>query len=86
MARQLAGYSDDRPEATADGVAGDATLRAVLVSTGIAIVVLVPSLWLLFRLVLRGTLGQDYEPLDQRFRPLDAGAPGDRSADDGASR
>jgi NADH-quinone oxidoreductase subunit E len=29
MSRQLAGYSDDRPEATADGVAGDATLRGL---------------------------------------------------------
>jgi NADH-quinone oxidoreductase subunit E len=29
MSRQLAGYSDDRPEAMADGVAGDATLRGL---------------------------------------------------------
>jgi cytochrome d ubiquinol oxidase subunit II len=34
--------------------------------------VLVPSLVLLYRLVLRGTLDQGYEPLDQRFRPLEA--------------
>ncbi|MGX6448119.1 cytochrome d ubiquinol oxidase subunit II [Patulibacter sp. S7RM1-6] len=53
--------------------AGDATLSAVLVSTAIAVVVLTPSLWLLFRLVLRGTLDQRYEPLDQRFRPVEAG-------------
>ncbi|WP_022928998.1 cytochrome d ubiquinol oxidase subunit II [Patulibacter americanus] len=53
--------------------AGDATLQALLISTAIAVVVLTPSLWLLFRLVLNGTLDQRYEPLDQRFRPLDAG-------------
>jgi cytochrome d ubiquinol oxidase subunit II len=53
--------------------AGDPTLEAVLVSTAIAVVILGPSLWFLFRLVLRGTLDQTYEPLDQRFRPLDAG-------------
>jgi NADH-quinone oxidoreductase subunit E len=29
ISRQLAGYSDDRPEALADGVAGDATLRGL---------------------------------------------------------
>jgi cytochrome d ubiquinol oxidase subunit II len=63
--------------------AGDATLTAVLISTGIAVVILAPALWLLFRLVLRGTLDQDYEPLDQRFRPLDAGAGGGRTADAG---
>jgi cytochrome d ubiquinol oxidase subunit II len=56
----------------AQAAAGDATLRAVLVSTAIAVVVLTPSLWFLFRLVLNGTLDQRYEPLDQRFRPLDA--------------
>ena len=44
-----------------------------IVSTAIAVVVLGPSLWLLFRLVLRGTLDQRYEPLDQRFRPVEAG-------------
>jgi cytochrome d ubiquinol oxidase subunit II len=57
----------------AQAAAGDPTLEAVLVSTGIAVVILGPSLWFLFRLVLRGTLDQTYEPLDQRFRPLDAG-------------
>ncbi|WP_210491666.1 cytochrome d ubiquinol oxidase subunit II [Patulibacter sp. SYSU D01012] len=62
-----------------EAAAGDATLSAVLVSTAIAVVVLAPSLWLLFRLVLRGTLDQRYEPLDQRFRPVEAGD-GDGSA------
>ena len=33
-----------------------------------ASLILVPSLLYLYRLVLRGTLDQAYEPLDQRFR------------------
>jgi cytochrome bd ubiquinol oxidase subunit II len=53
--------------------APDSTLVAVLVSAGVGMVVLVPSLWLLFRLVLQGRLDQQLEPLDQRFRPLEAG-------------
>ena len=32
-------------------------------------VILVPSLWWLYRLVLQGRLDQEYEPLDQRFHP-----------------
>ncbi len=32
-------------------------------------IVLVPSLVYLYRLVLRGTLDQEFEPLDQRFDP-----------------
>jgi cytochrome bd ubiquinol oxidase subunit II len=47
--------------------AGDATLRSLFVALGIGAVVLVPSLALLYRLVLRGVLDQEYEPLDQRF-------------------
>jgi hypothetical protein len=35
-------------------------------------VILVPSLVLLYRLVLRGVLYHGYEPLDQQFRPLTA--------------
>ena len=35
--------------------------------------ILIPSLFYLYRLVLRGTLDQGYEPLDQRFKPLSAG-------------
>ncbi|MGI8846118.1 MAG: cytochrome d ubiquinol oxidase subunit II [Thermoleophilaceae bacterium] len=46
-----------------------ATLVAMLVSLGIGAIVLVPSLALLYRLVLNGTLDQEYEPLDQRFKP-----------------
>jgi cytochrome d ubiquinol oxidase subunit II len=53
--------------------ASDATLVALVVSMGIGFVILVPSLWYLYRLVLQGQLDQEYEPLDQRFRPLRAG-------------
>jgi cytochrome bd ubiquinol oxidase subunit II len=52
-----------------EAAASDATLAAVLVGLGIGAIVLVPSLVYLYRLVLRGTLDQSYEPLDQRFRP-----------------
>ena len=53
--------------------ASDATLLALVVSVGVGFVILVPSLAYLYRLVLQGRLDQEYEPLDQRFRPLDAG-------------
>jgi cytochrome bd ubiquinol oxidase subunit II len=49
--------------------AGDATLAAVLIGIGIGSLILGPSLWWLYRLVLQGRLDQSYEPLDQRFRP-----------------
>jgi cytochrome d ubiquinol oxidase subunit II len=52
--------------------AGDATLSALLVSLAVGAVILIPSLYLLYRLTLRGTLDQRFEPLDQRFRPLSA--------------
>jgi cytochrome d ubiquinol oxidase subunit II len=52
--------------------AGDATLTALLISIGAGLCVLVPSLVYLYRLVLKGTLHQEFEPLDQRFRPLTA--------------
>jgi len=54
-----------------DAAAPDATLTALVVSVGLGLLILVPSLWYLYRLVLRGTLDQSYEPLDQRFRPID---------------
>ena len=58
------------PDLTLDeAAASNATLAAVLVGIGIGAIVLVPSLWLLYRLVLRGTLDQQFEPLDQRFDP-----------------
>ena len=49
--------------------AGDATLAAVLIGIGAGSLILGPSLWFLYRLVLQGRLDQSYEPLDQRFRP-----------------
>lgn len=52
--------------------ASDATLSSLLVATGVGAIILVPSLVYLYRLVLRGTLDQDYEPLDQRFGPAPA--------------
>jgi len=47
--------------------ASDATLSAVVIGVAAGMVVLVPSLWWLYRLVLQGRLDQEYEPLDQRF-------------------
>jgi cytochrome d ubiquinol oxidase subunit II len=55
------------------GAAPDATLTALVVGVLLGFVVLLPSLWYLYRLVLQGRLSEEYEPLDQRFRPLDAG-------------
>jgi cytochrome bd ubiquinol oxidase subunit II len=54
-----------------DAAADDAVLTALVVSVGLGFLVLVPSLWYLYRLVLQGRLDQEYEPLDQRFRPVD---------------
>jgi cytochrome d ubiquinol oxidase subunit II len=51
------------------GAASDATLTALVVSILLGFVILVPSLWYLYRLVLQGRLDQEYEPLDQRFHP-----------------
>jgi cytochrome bd ubiquinol oxidase subunit II len=56
-----------------EAAAPDATLTALVASVAVGMLILVPSLWYLYRLVLRGTLDQSYEPLDQRFRPLSAG-------------
>jgi len=53
--------------------AANATLTALVVSIGLGLVILLPSLYYLYGLVLRGRLDQAYEPLDQRFRPLSAG-------------
>jgi cytochrome d ubiquinol oxidase subunit II len=47
--------------------ASDATLSAVVIGVLAGMVILVPSLWFLYRLVLQGRLDQEYEPLDQRF-------------------
>jgi cytochrome bd ubiquinol oxidase subunit II len=53
--------------------AGDATLVATLIGVAVGMLVLVPSLYLLYSLTLKGRLDQQFEPLDQRFRPLSAG-------------
>ncbi|HEY8640506.1 MAG TPA: cytochrome d ubiquinol oxidase subunit II, partial [Solirubrobacterales bacterium] len=55
--------------------AGHATLVAMLIGVAIGMVVLIPSLYLLYSLTLRGRLDQEFEPLDQRFRPLSASDP-----------
>ena len=57
----------------ADAAADDAVLTALLASLAFGALVLVPSLTYLYRLVLRGRLDQELEPLDQRFRPHVAG-------------
>jgi cytochrome bd ubiquinol oxidase subunit II len=58
-----------------EAAAGDATLVAMLISVAVGMLVLVPSLYLLYSLTLKGRLDQQFEPLDQRFRPLSAGDP-----------
>jgi cytochrome bd ubiquinol oxidase subunit II len=54
-----------------EAAAPDATLTALSVSVGIGFLILGPSLWYLYKLVLQGRLDQEFEPLDQRFRPID---------------
>jgi cytochrome bd ubiquinol oxidase subunit II len=49
--------------------AGNAVLSAVVIGIGVGALILGPSLWFLYRLVLQGRLDQSYEPLDQRFKP-----------------
>jgi cytochrome d ubiquinol oxidase subunit II len=62
------------PELTLDeAAAGEATLQALVIGVGLGSVLLAPSLWFLYRLVLQGRLDQAYEPLDQRFKPLASG-------------
>jgi cytochrome bd ubiquinol oxidase subunit II len=56
------------PDLTLDeGAAADATLQATIIVVGVGLLILGPSLWYLYRLVLKGQLDQTYEPLDQRF-------------------
>jgi len=52
-----------------EAAASDATLSAVVIGVAAGMVILIPSLWWLYRLVLQGRLDQEYEPLDQRFHP-----------------
>lgn len=47
----------------ADAAAGDSTLLALLISMAAGMLVLIPSLWLLFRLALKGKLDQDFHPI-----------------------
>ena len=56
-----------------DAAASDAALTALLVANAVGFVLLLPALWYLYSLVLQGRLDQEFEPLDQRFRPLTAG-------------
>ena len=61
------------PELTLEqAAASDATLTALVIGVGVGFVLLVPALALLYRLTLTGRLDQQFEPLDQRFRPLTA--------------
>ncbi len=56
------------PGLTLDAAAApDATLQATVIVVGLGLLILGPSLWFLYRLVLQGRLDQSYEPLDQRF-------------------
>src|SRR4051812_1228870 len=58
------------PSYTVDrAAASDATLSAVVIVVAIGLLILGPSLWFLYRLVLTGRLDQSYGPLDQRFKP-----------------
>ncbi len=59
-------------ELTLDQAAADDTvLTALVASVAVGFAILVPSLVYLYKLVLQGRLGQEYEPLDQRFTPTD---------------
>ena len=49
----LPGYTLDQ------AAAPDATLTALVISVALGLLVLVPSLWYLYRLVLRGKLDQE---------------------------
>jgi cytochrome d ubiquinol oxidase subunit II len=46
-----------------DAAAGDATLIATLIALVLALAVIVPSLWWLFRLALEGRLAERFEPI-----------------------
>ena len=63
--------------------AGQATLEATVVVAVLGALVIGPSLVLLFRLVLTGTLDQDYAPLDQRYRSKTMQEPATTSSSEG---
>jgi cytochrome bd ubiquinol oxidase subunit II len=46
-----------------DAAAGDPTLIATLIALALALAVIVPSLWWLFKLKLEGRLGERFEPI-----------------------
>ena len=46
--------------------AGDGVLSALLIALGVGMALLLPSLWLLYTLVLRGRLDQEFTPIDGR--------------------
>jgi cytochrome d ubiquinol oxidase subunit II len=46
-----------------DAAAGDATMIATLVALALALAVIVPSLAWLYRLTLRGRLGESFRPI-----------------------
>jgi cytochrome d ubiquinol oxidase subunit II len=52
--------------------APNATLVALVISVAVGLCLLLPSLFLLYRLVLSERITHEFEPLDQRFRPLTA--------------
>src|SRR3954451_3241805 len=58
------------PHLTLDqAAAADATLQATIIVVALGMLILGPSLWFLYRLVLSGRLNDKNEPLDQRFKP-----------------
>jgi cytochrome d ubiquinol oxidase subunit II len=50
-----------------EGAAPDTTLTALLISMAVGLCLLLPSLFLLYRLVLQGQLPQEFQPLDERY-------------------
>ena len=62
------------PDLTLEEAAADDTVLVTLaICVAVGMVILIPSLWYLYRLVLKGELDQEFQPLDQRFRPVEAG-------------
>ena len=54
-----------------EGAAAEVTLQATVIVVAVGMLILGPSLWFLYRLVLTGRLDQTYEPLDQRYKPVE---------------